>query len=68
MGPGAAQVQQRMSAIELLDSWYMPPPGQLPEGLMEMEFRHRYRNLDDERYAHVKREIDGRVAELPIYN
>jgi hypothetical protein len=45
----------------------MPPINQLPEGLMELEFKQRYRDLDDARYANVKREIDTRIARLPIH-
>ena len=39
----------------------------LPEGLMEMEFKSRYRDLDNAAYGHVKREIETRIALCPIY-
>jgi hypothetical protein len=66
-GPSAETVQGAMADRALQESHIMPPLDELPEGLMEMEFRHRYSNLDDARYAYVKREIETRIAMLPLY-
>jgi hypothetical protein len=46
----------------------MPPIDDLPEGLMAMAFRARYRDLDDARFGAVKREIDTRIAVLPLHS
>ncbi len=66
IGPRAGRVQAVMAADELAESHFIPPLQDMPEGLMEMAFRQRYSDLDDARYAQVKREIDGRVARLPV--
>jgi uncharacterized protein YfiM (DUF2279 family) len=63
----ARRIQRVMADDALRESDFMPPINHLPEGLMEMEFKQRYRDLDDARYADVKREIDTRIARLPIY-
>ena len=34
---------------------------------MEIEFMQRYRDLDDARYGYVKKEIDTRIALLPLH-
>jgi hypothetical protein len=56
-----------MSRPGLRESDFMPALAELPEGLMEMEFRQRYSDLDDARYGNVKREIDTRIALLPLH-
>jgi uncharacterized protein YfiM (DUF2279 family) len=66
-GPSAGSLQRAMAKRELQESLFMPRLDELPEGLMEMEFRHRYSDLDDARYAHVKRELETRIAMLPLY-
>jgi hypothetical protein len=67
-GADAQRIQRIMATEYLRESDFMPAVNLLPEGLMEMEFKQRYRDLDDARYANVKREIDSRVARLPVYN
>ena len=66
-GDRATRVQLAMTTERLRETDFMPPIDQLPEGLMEMEFRQRYRDLDDERYGRVKGEIDTRIAQLPLH-
>jgi uncharacterized protein YfiM (DUF2279 family) len=65
-GADARHIQQTMAAESLHESDFMPALRDLPEGLMEMEFTQRYRDLDDARYAMVKRELDTRITSLPI--
>ncbi len=66
-GTRATDIQSRMGAADLVQAQFMPPIDQLPEGLMEMEFKQRYRDLDDVRYASVKQEVESRIAALPLY-
>ena len=66
-GPAAQSVQRLMAAEGLQESDFMPSLDDLPEGLMEMEFRQGYGDLDDARYGHVKREINTRLALLPLH-
>jgi uncharacterized protein YfiM (DUF2279 family) len=67
VGRDAQRIQTAMSAKALRESDFMPAINGLPEGLMEMEFKQRYRDLDDARYAQVKGELETRIARLPIY-
>ena len=66
-GSAAVSVQRLMAGDGLKESDFMPPLDDLPEGLMEMEFRQRYSDLDDARYGYVKREINTRLALLPLH-
>ena len=66
-GSAAANMQRLMAEDGLKESDFMPLLDDLPEGLMEMEFRQRYSDLDDARYGHVKREINSRIALLPLH-
>ena len=66
-GPSAESVQRAMAQGTPQESLFMPRLDDMPEGLMEMAFRQRYSDLDDARYAHVKREIETRIAVLPLY-
>ena len=45
----------------------MPRIDDLPEGIMELEFKHRYRDLDSEAYRLVQDEIDRRLATCRVY-
>lgn len=67
-GADAQRIQQIMATESLRESDFMPPIDLLSEGLMEVEFKQRYRDLDDARYASVKHEINTRIARLPVYN
>ena len=66
MGPAAASIQERMrnSAGE---SVYMPGLSRLPEGLMELEFKASYDDLDSATYALVNSEIERRIVNCPLY-
>ncbi|MEH6636734.1 MAG: hypothetical protein V7700_14505 [Halioglobus sp.] len=66
-GSAAENMQRLMAEDGLKESDFMPLLDDLPEGLMEMEFRQRYSDLDDARYGHVKREINTRIALLPLH-
>jgi hypothetical protein len=68
IGADGQRIQRVMAADSLHESDFMPPIDRLPEGLMEMEFKQRYRDLDDARYANVKNEINTRIARLSIHN
>ena len=67
IGGQAGAVQGVMSANGLEESDFMPSMHDLPEGIMEIEFMQRYRDLDDARYGYVKKEIDTRIALLPLH-
>jgi len=66
-GSAAQSVQRLMAEEGLQESDFMPSLDELPEGLMEMQFRQGYGDLDDARYGDVKREIDTRLALLPLH-
>ena len=66
-GSAAQSVQRLMANAGLRESDFMPSLDELPEGLLEMEFRQGYGDLDDARYGHVKREINTRIALLPLH-
>jgi hypothetical protein len=63
----ARLLQQRMSG-PLSESDFMPAIDDLPEGIMELEFKHRYRDPDSENYRMVEAEIDQRLSRCPMYN
>lgn len=66
-GSRAASIQQFLAAPDLRETDILADIHRLPEGLMEMTFRSRYQDLDDARYSQIKREVDVRVAQLPIH-
>ena len=66
-GSAAQSVQRLMANAGLQESDFMPSLDELPEGLLEMEFRQGYGDLDDARYGYVKREINTRIALLPLH-
>lgn len=66
MGPAAAAIQERMSN-SAGESVYMPGLSRLPEGLMELEFKAAYEDLDSATYALVNTEIERRIANSPLY-
>ena len=68
LGAEARRIQRAMASDALSETDFMPPIDALPEGLMEMEFKQRYRDLDDARYGFVKNDIEQRLALLPIYH
>ena len=66
LGPRARELQQHMGN-RTQEADYMPGFDALPEGLMELEFRARYEDLDSAAYALVNREIERRLASCAIY-
>ena len=46
---------------------FMPRVDQLPEGIMELEFKRKYRDLDSATYRIVNTEIEHRIAACLIY-
>ncbi len=67
LGDDAQSIQNKMAAGALTEDHFMPPLDNLPEGLMEMEFKQRYSDLDNARYRGVKSQIDNRIMVLPIH-
>jgi hypothetical protein len=65
--PQARLLQQRMAGT-LSESDFMPAIDDLPEGLMELEFRQRYRDLDSENYRLVEEEIEQRLLRCRVYS
>lgn len=59
-------LQEQMSKA-LKESDFMPLVDHLPEGIMELEFKRRYRDLDSATYRMVDDEIERRIAECRIY-
>ena len=66
MGKNAGALQAYMAG-NLRESGYMPGFDKLPEGLMELEFRHRYEDLDSSTYALVDSEIARRISSCTIH-
>jgi hypothetical protein len=63
----ARLLQQRMSGPLLLETDFMPSIENLPEGIMELEFKHRYRDLDSKNYRIVEDEIESRLSRCKVY-
>ncbi|MBP6682485.1 MAG: hypothetical protein KA159_04170 [Halioglobus sp.] len=66
MGKNAPAVQQFMSR-QLQESGYMPDITRLPEGVMELEFKSRFEDLDSASYALVQGEIERRIGNCALY-
>ncbi len=66
IGERAGAVQGYMSNGPR-ESGYMPGFDQLPEGLMELEFKSRFEDLDSASYALVNDEIERRIAGCEIH-
>ncbi|MEM8561330.1 MAG: hypothetical protein AAGF57_03810 [Pseudomonadota bacterium] len=66
LGENAGKLQVYMSS-NTSEAAYMPIFTQLPEGLMELEFKSRYEDLDSEIYALVQAEIEQRIGTCAIY-
>ena len=45
----------------------MPDIDDLPEGIMELEFKQRFRDLDSKSYRIVEDEIERRLYRCTIY-
>lgn len=66
MGRDAQNIQRRMAG-SLKESDYMPDINNLPEGLLELEFKSRYQDLDSADYAIVDAEIEQRIRACKVY-
>lgn len=62
----ARQLQERMQTIAHEDG-FMPSISQLPEGIMALEFKVRYQDLDSAAYALVNSEIDQRLKNCLVF-
>jgi hypothetical protein len=62
----ARLLQERMSG-PLSETDFMPEINDLPEGVMELEFKRRYRDLDSKRYRIIEAEIEQRLSRCRIY-
>jgi hypothetical protein len=67
----ARLLQQRMSG-PLSETDFMPEIDDLPEGVMELEFKRRYRDLDSNSYSYsyrmIEAEIEQRLSRCSIYS
>jgi hypothetical protein len=63
----AIWVQQFMGG-PLSESDFMPDIEDLPEGIMELEFKQRYRDLDSREYRLVEDEINRRLDTCTAYS
>jgi hypothetical protein len=66
MGPDAEKIQDRMTT-HLKESDYMPDINNLPEGLLELEFKSLYEDLDSRDYTLVNDEIQRRIDACSVY-
>lgn len=62
----ASRLQQKMAAIKS-ESDFMPVIDNLPEGIMELEFKRQYKDLDSKAYAMINDEISRRIGECGAY-
>lgn len=63
----AQQLQKSMSEITHYRD-FMPDPTDLPEHMSEAEFKKRYSSINSGIYKRTIKDIDTRIAKLPIYN
>ena len=66
LGEKAEALQEYMST-RVSEEGYMPGFNHLPEGLMELEFKARYEDLDSATYALVDEEIERRISGSTIH-
>ena len=59
-------MQQRMAAVKTEDQ-FMPRIDNLPEGIMELQFKKRYADFDSKAYTLVEDEIRQRINACPVY-
>lgn len=62
----ARLLQQRMIRI-INETDFMPRIDNLPEGIQELEFKRKYKDLDSATYRMVEAEIERRIASCSIY-
>ena len=65
--PGSASsIQSGMKEVGT-ETDFMPRTDHLPEGIMELEFRRKYNDLDSEAYKMVEKEIERRIGMCRVY-
>ncbi|MDZ7319737.1 MAG: hypothetical protein ONB11_11310, partial [candidate division KSB1 bacterium] len=62
----ARLLQARMLTISD-ENEIMPRIDRLPEGIQELEFRRKYKDLDSQTYLVLEQEIDRRIAACRVY-
>ena len=63
----AQQLQRRVSQVKS-ETEFMSRVDNLPEGIMALELKQQYGNLDSASYRMINAEIDHRIAACWIYN
>lgn len=66
IGSDAGKIQRRMAA-SAGEAGFMPIISELPEGLMELEFKDRYVDLDSAKYEMVNSEISNRISTCAVH-
>lgn len=66
LGPQATALQHYMTN-DSGEAGYMPAFDHLPEGLMALEFKARYEDLDSATYALINKEIEYRIRSCTIH-
>ncbi len=65
--PGqASRIQQKMAAVKK-ESEFMPGIDHLPEGIMELQFKKQYTDLDSAAYLLIEDEISRRIETCTAY-
>jgi hypothetical protein len=62
----ARRLQEDMRRVSS-ESDFMPAIDRLPEGMQELQFKQRYKDLDSAAYGKVKDEIERRIAGCKIF-
>ncbi len=62
----ASRLQQKMAAVKQ-ESDFMPRIDHLPEGIMALEFKKLYKDLDSKAYVMIDDEINRRIDECSAY-
>ena len=62
----AKTLQQRMSK-SIAENDFMPRIDKLPEGIMELQFKRKYKDLDSSAYSMIDREIKNRITRCSVY-
>jgi len=63
----ARKMQQAMAKIKDYSD-FMPDPRDLPEHMNEADFKQRFESTDSPVYKNILKQIDARIAAMPIYN
>jgi hypothetical protein len=63
----AQQAQRRLSKVES-ETEFMPRVDNLPEGIMNLELKQQFGNLESDAYRMINAEIDRRIAGCWLYH